>query len=379
MLARGQVYFGPDGSPERFPGVALDITERKKLDADLAAAAAALAESEARFRAIADSMPQMVWSTLADGSYDYFNARWYEFTGMAEGNTDGEVWNAIFHPEDRTRAWEVWRRSLTTGDLYEIEHRLRRHDGVYRWTLGRAAPLRNDTGEIIRWFGTCTDIDDLKRIEQGQALISQELSHRIKNIFAVVSALIALSARECPEARSFAASVRERIGALARAHEFVRPHTEVSRPLLGDMTLHAFLSTLFLPYATIDGEARVVVSGDDALFDDQAATSVALLFHELATNAAKYGALSNSGGRVQLTTRLAGDRFILDWREEGGPSLAGPPTRSGFGSSLATLSVEGQLGGRLERVWRDEGLKVTADLPATALSRRKAAQDHEEV
>lgn len=379
VLARGQVYFGPDGSPERFPGVALDITERKKLDADLAAAAAALAESEARFRAIADSMPQMVWSTLADGSYDYFNARWYEFTGMAEGNTDGEVWNAIFHPEDRTRAWEVWRRSLTTGDLYEIEHRLRRHDGVYRWTLGRAAPLRNDTGEIIRWFGTCTDIDDLKRIEQGQALISQELSHRIKNIFAVVSALIAVSARECPEARSFAASVRERIGALARAHEFVRPHTEVSRPLLGDMTLHAFLSTLFLPYATIEGEARVVVSGDDALFDDQAATSVALLFHELATNAAKYGALSNSGGRVQLTTRLAGDRFILDWREEGGPSLAGPPTRSGFGSSLATLSVEGQLGGRLERVWRDEGLKVTADLPATALSRRKTAQDHEEV
>ncbi|MGQ2990142.1 HWE histidine kinase domain-containing protein [Brevundimonas sp.] len=238
-------------------------------------------------------------------------------------------------------------------------------------------PLRNEAGEIVRWFGTCTDIDDLKRIEQGQALLSQELSHRIKNIFAVVSALIALSAREHPEAKGFAASVRDRIGALARAHEFVRPHTEVSRPLLGDMTLHAFLSALFRPYATAEGEARVIVSGDDALFDDQAATSVALLFHELATNAAKYGALSVPGGRVRLTTCLAGDRFILSWREEGGPSVTGPPSRSGFGSSLATLSVEGQLGGRLERVWHEGGLEMTADLPATALSRRKAARDRQ--
>lgn len=375
VLARGQVYFDRNGAPERFPGVALDITERKQLDADLAAVAAALAESEARFRAIADSMPQMVWSTLPDGFHDYYNARWYEFTGVPEGSTDGEGWNAIFHPEDQPRAWEVWRNSLATGDLYEIEYRLRRHDGVYRWTLGRAVPLRNEAGEIVRWFGTCTDIDDLKRIEQGQALLSQELSHRIKNIFAVVSALIALSAREHPEARGFAASVRDRIGALARAHEFVRPHTEVSRPLLGDMTLHAFLSALFRPYATAEGEARVIVSGDDALFDDQAATSVALLFHELATNAAKYGALSVPGGRVRLATCLAGDRFILSWREEGGPAVTGPPSRSGFGSSLATLSVEGQLGGRLERVWHEGGLEMTADLPATALSRRKAARD----
>ncbi len=374
VLARGQVYFARDGAPERFPGVALDITERKQLDADLAAVAAALAESEAKFRAIADSMPQMVWSTLPDGMHDYYNARWYEFTGVAEGSTDGEGWNAIFHPEDQPRAWEVWRHSLETGELYEIEYRLRRHDGVYRWTLGRAVPLRNEAGEIIRWFGTCTDIDDLKRIEQGQALLSQELSHRIKNIFAVVSALIALSAREHPEAKAFAGSVRNRIGALARAHEFVRPHTEVSRPLLGDMTLHAFLAALFRPYATVEGEARVIVSGDDALFDDQAATSVALLFHELATNAAKYGALSLPGGRVSLATCLAGDRFILSWREAGGPALEGPPVRSGFGSSLATLSVEGQLGGRLERVWHQAGLEVTADLPATALSRRKAAQ-----
>ncbi len=333
----------------------------------------ALAESEARFRAMADSMPQMAWSTRPDGFHDYYNARWYEFTGMPDGSTDGEEWNGMFHPDDQARAWDAWRRSLETGVLYEIEYRLRRHDGVYRWTLGRAVPVRNEAGEIARWFGTCTDIDDLKQTERGQELLSQELSHRIKNIFAVVSALIALSAREHPEAKTFAAAVRNRIGALARAHEFVRPHSEVSRPTVGDMTLHAFLAALFQPYADDQGRPRVVVQGDDAQFDDQAATSVALLFHELATNAAKYGSLSRADGRVNLDTVRSGDRFILTWTEQGGPVLSGPPDRAGFGTSLASVSVEGQLGGRLERRWAPGGLIVTADLPATALSRRRAA------
>ncbi|MFN3931071.1 MAG: sensor histidine kinase [Brevundimonas sp.] len=342
-------------------------------DAELQRAMDALAESETRFRAIAESMPQMVWSTQPDGFHDYYNARWYEFTGVPAGSTDGEGWNGMFHPEDQERAFGVWRQSLETGQPYEIEYRLRRHDGVYRWTLGRARPIRNEAGEITRWFGTCTDIDDLKRSDQAKELLSQELSHRIKNIFAVVSALIALSARQHPEAKAFAAAVRTRINALARAHEFVRPHTETSQPTVGSMTLHAFLADLFKAYSDPNGAPRIVVSGDDATFDDQAATSVALLFHELATNASKYGALSQEGGRVTLQTRRLGDRFVLTWTETGGPFLDGPPTHVGFGSSLASLSVEGQLGGRLERNWELSGLQVIADLPATALSRRRAA------
>ena len=343
-------------------------------DAALAGAGRALAESEAKFRVLADSMPQMVRSTLPDGLHDYFNARWYEFTGVPDGSTDGEAWNGMFHPEDQARAREAWNHSLETGDPYEIEYRLRRADGVYRWTLGRATPIRNDTGAITRWFGTCTDIEDIKRGVDAKDLLSQELSHRIKNIFAVVSALIALSARQFPEAKGFAASVRTRINALARAHEFVRPHTETSRPTVGSMTLHAFLNDLFKPYATLVGDMRVVVTGDDAVFDDQAATSVALLFHELATNAAKYGALSVEGGTVTLATRNEADRFILVWEERGGPLVEGEPQRVGFGSSLATVSFEAQLGGRLERVWDPVGLRVTADLPVTALSRRRAAK-----
>ena len=348
-------------------------TPNDAIEAKLARTVAALEESEAKFRVLADSMPQMVWSTRPDGFHDYYNARWYEFTGVPAGSTDGAGWSGKLHPEDQDRAWELWRHSLETGDLYEIEYRLRRADGVYRWTLGRAAPIRNEAGEITRWFGTCTDIEDLKRAERSKDLLSQELSHRIKNIFAVISALIALSARQFPEARAFAHAIRTRINALARAHEFVRPHSDRSRPLLGSLTLHGFLQDLFRPYATLDGQPRVMVTGDDAEFDDQAATSVALLFHELATNAAKYGALSVETGEVHLETRLQGDRFVLVWEERGGPKIKETPERAGFGSTLAALSVEGQLGGRLERIWAPDGLKVIADLPATALSRRQAA------
>ena len=352
---------------------ALEILSRQAVETELAATIEALAESEQKFRVITESMPQMVWSTLPDGFHDYFNARWYEFTGMEEGTTDGDGWAGMFHTDDQDRARQLWESCLATGEPYEVEYRLRHASGTYRWVLGRARPIRDASGRIIRWFGTCTDIDELKRLQDGKDLLSQELSHRIKNIFAVVSALIALSAREFPEAQPFAKAVRDRVAALARAHEFVRPHTEASRPSVGSMTLHAFLDALFRPYADDAGRSRIILQGDDAVFDDQAATSVALLFHELATNAAKYGALSLPGGRVELTTQSVGDRFVLTWDERDGPRIDGPPTRTGFGSSLATVSVEGQLGGRLERSWRPGGLLVVADLPATALSRRRAA------
>ena len=373
MLARGRVEYDRSGAAVRLPGVAVDITERKQTETDLAETARALSASEARFRILADAMPQMVWSTRPDGFHDYYNARWYEFTGVPVGSTDGQGWSDIFHPDDQQRAWTTWRHSLETGDPYEIEYRLKHHSGAYRWTLGRAVAIHDEEGRITRWFGTCTDIDELKRLEQGRELVSQELSHRIKNIFAVVSALVALSARQYPEAKAFSASLRTRIAALARAHEFVRPHTETSQPTVGATTLHTFLADLVKAYADDVGLARVIISGDDAVFDDQAATSVALLFHELATNAAKYGALSQKEGSVLLHTAQDGDRFVLTWSERDGPRIDGPPSRSGFGSSLATLSVEGQLGGKLEREWNAAGLKVIVDLPATALSRRRAA------
>ena len=137
--------------------VSTDITESKN-------SAERIRESEARFRTIADAMPQMVWSTMPDGTHDYQNKRWYEFTGADESvkNTEN-IWHGLFHPEDSVRAWEVWNAALSSGKPYEVEYRLKHRSGEYRWILSRAVPLRNADGKIIRWMGTCTDVQDMKK------------------------------------------------------------------------------------------------------------------------------------------------------------------------------------------------------------------------
>jgi PAS domain S-box-containing protein len=328
----------------------------------------AAAESEARFRTLADTMPQMVWSTLPDGYHDYYNARWYEFTGMPEGTTDGDEWNGMFHPDDQARAWAVWRHSLETGEAYQIEYRLRHADGTYRWVLGRALPIRDRQGAITRWFGTCTDIHEQKLALEEREVVSQELSHRIKNIFSVISGLIHFAARAHPELSGVASDLRQRIIALGRAHDFVRPHSAESRPLLAQDSLHGLLGELFAPYQRAPGE-RITIAGDDVAVDDRAATPLALLFHELATNASKYGALSTEDGRVALTIARHAGTVRLDWRERGGPALASPPTQGGFGSQLIELSAVRQLGGTVARDWHADGLDLTVTVPLPAFSR----------
>ena len=155
----------------------------------------AMREGEKRFHILADTMPQMVWVTRPDGYHEYYNRRWYEFTGVAEGSTDGEGWAGLFHPDDQAVAWERWRHCLATGEPYEVEYRLRHRSGEYRWTLGRALPVRNERGEIERWFGTCTDIDALKRLtaeredlleREREARAEAEAANRAKDKFLAV-------------------------------------------------------------------------------------------------------------------------------------------------------------------------------------------------
>jgi PAS domain S-box-containing protein len=143
----------PDGSMI-WDGIQIDITAQKRTEA-------ALRESEARFQAIANSIEQMIWSTRPDGYHDYFNRRWYDYTGMPDGSTDGDEWLGMFHADDRSRAWATWQRSLESGEPYHIEYRLRHRAGDYRWVLGRAQPVRDGAGRITRWFGTCTDIEEI--------------------------------------------------------------------------------------------------------------------------------------------------------------------------------------------------------------------------
>jgi PAS domain S-box-containing protein len=168
-----EVYAFPTGEPalRQIAVLFADVTERVRQEE-------ALRASEQEMRLRLNAIPQMVWSTRPDGYHDFYNDRWYEFTGTPFGSTDGKGWNGIFHPDDQDRAREIWRHSLAKGEPYEIEYRLRHHDGQYRWVLGRALPIRNEAGEIVRWMGTCTDIDD--RIAAAHAL--QESEARLRAV-----------------------------------------------------------------------------------------------------------------------------------------------------------------------------------------------------
>src|SRR5690606_381464 len=223
-------------------------------------------------------------------------------------------------------------------------------------------------GEIVRWFGTCTDIHETKLAAEERELVAQELSHRIKNIFAVLTGIISLSARSRPGVKDFADELRQRIYALGEAHDFVRPHSHASRPPENQVSLQSLIGRLMQPYRHGEQD-RVIFTGEDIAIDDGAATPLALLFHELGTNAAKYGALAQDGGEVELIGRRDDDRYYISWKERGGPPVDGNAEPSGFGSRLIGLSVEGQLRGRLEHIWESDGLRVEVDMPVDALRR----------
>jgi PAS domain S-box-containing protein len=305
---------------------------------------------------LADSIPAIAWSATPDGHFDYFNKQMVEFTG----NRDDQSGSA-FHPEDWKKASGLWQRCLKTGETYEIEHRLCRHDGEYRWMISRALPVRDADGKIVRWFGTAVDIHDLYEASAGRELLAKELSHRIKNIFAVIAGLVSLSARKHPEAKEFADDLNATIRALGRAHEFVRPDDKAKSG-----NLRGLLEKLFAPYGSGEG-ARVKVTGDDFAINSRMATPLALVFHELATNSAKYGALATSDGTVSLKVADGGKTVKLTWRESGGKKVK-QPVKEGFGSRLVDMSVSGQLGGSWERRFDDDGLVVELKLPKATIA-----------
>ncbi len=367
LLVRGRSTGARGGG---MAGVVIDITQRKSVEKELVKREAELRESVANFETLADAMPQMIRSTRPDGHHDYFNARWYQFTGVPEGSTDGSAWNGVFHPDDQAVARGKWQHCLATGEPYEIEYRLRHRSGDYRWVLGRAMPVRDATGRISRWFGTCTDIHDTKQSAEYVELLSHELSHRIKNIFAIIQSLIGLSRRRFPEAAAFSADLQQRIAALGRAHDFARPHSEASRPQQGASTLHALAREILRPYPSMQ-EGRIVLSGADVAIDDKAATPFALILHELSTNAKKYGSLSRSG-HVGIETGCVDGTCRMVWTELGGPLVAGPPAHAGFGTRLADVSVTSHLNGTIRREWLASGLRVTVTCPQTSLRRAEA-------
>jgi PAS domain S-box-containing protein len=147
-----------------------DITERKEAED-------ALRKSEQRFHSLADSMPQLVWTALPDGTVDYYNQRYQEYREIRQNQGEWD-WAPVLHPDDLQPTVEAWRHSVATGEIYQIEHRVRMADGSFRWHLSRGVPSFDETGTILRWFGTATDIHELKMAEEKLKVYADRLNQK---------------------------------------------------------------------------------------------------------------------------------------------------------------------------------------------------------
>lgn len=166
VLDRGTLLLDDQGMPYRMIGAMVDVTPLEHSTQQLRQKNVEMQSLIDQFQFVTSFMPQMVWATRTDGYVDFFNQQWYEYTGLTFEQSKGTGWVAVLHPDDKGRTQDLWKRSLQTGYPYEIEYRLKRFDDMYRWFLGRATPMRDDQGDIIKWFGTCTDIQDQKAAEK---------------------------------------------------------------------------------------------------------------------------------------------------------------------------------------------------------------------
>jgi two-component sensor histidine kinase len=205
------------------------------------------------------------------------------------------------------------------------------------------------------------DIDQvahrLRDAEARRDLMANELAHRIKNLFSVVSALVSISARGKPEHSDFATELKDRLHVLARTSALASP---VGYRQTAGASVQAVIATVVEPYKGDASQQRFFMSGDDIAVNPDMANALALVLHELATNAAKYGSLAHDG-RVDISVSVDGMQIKLEWREFGPPTLA--PTRHGFGTNLLDLTIKKQLGGQLVREWLQDGLRIQMIIP----------------
>jgi len=273
---------------------------------------------------------------------------------------EGWGWRSVHHPDHVERVVARIQRSWETGEPWEDTFPLKGRDGSWRWFLSRAMPIRNDKGEIIRWFGTNTDITELREAEERQKLLLDELNHRVKNTLAAVQSLARQSARGADAVDSFMAKFDSRLMALSRAHSML------ARDVWQGASLTEVVSETLAPYVQAE-PARITIAGPPIRLGPTAAVSLGIAIHELITNATKYGALSIPQGRVEVSWKLdleGGAQPALDliWKERDGPEVVDAGHR-GFGARLIEEGVARELSGEVVLELAESGAVCRMRLP----------------
>ena len=265
-----------------------------------------------------------------------------------------EELSANIHPADRDRVRSAFAATRAVLGPYETDFRILIGEEV-RWISARGQG--EDVGIVGRtMFGIFLDVTGRKHAEEGNELLAGEMSHRVKNLLTIATALTAITSRSTTTKEDMARELTERLSALGRAHDLIRPlpQGQGEAALLGDV-----ISVLLAPYNDMGAfRGRIRVAVERMGVGERAATGLALVTHELATNSMKYGALSAPTGTLDISSVTDGDDIVLTWLERGGPDVATPDGEGGFGSTLLRRTITGQLGGSIDYDWSQDGLIV---------------------
>src|SRR5688572_26230802 len=328
------------------------VAERTK---ELEASSARLVQSEQR-RSLALAAGQMgswewdpvngdvVWD---DGQYRIFGVDPVSFKVTVDSM------RRLIHPEDWKHLQNAIKPAAQNTPSFQSEFRVCRPNGELRWCIGTAVASLDATDNIMRISGVTVDITDRKEAEEHQGLLAREVDHRARNALALVQSIVRLTRSD--SIKSYISAVDGRIGALSRAH------TLLAQSRWQGADLARLVDEELAPYRTADA-GRITASGPDVSLDPRTAQTLGLALHELSTNAAKYGALSDMSGRVKVAWDLQPENLVLHWTENGGPSTRSPAT-PGFGIRVISASVERQLEGEAKFDWRPEGLHCSLAVP----------------
>ncbi|CAO3442907.1 sensor histidine kinase [Azospirillum argentinense] len=338
-------------------GAATDIDNRVRAEA-------ALRESEANFRTMANAIPQLAWMRDPADYSIWYNQRWFDFTGTSMEQMQNDGWWTVIHPDHADLMLEAVTAARAEGQPWEYTAPLRRRDGVYRWHLFRAVPIRDEAaGTITRWFGTSTDINEQREAQERQRLLTQEVSHRVKNSLALVAAQLSLQARasDNDDARSVLMDAYSRVLTIAGVHDHLWRQYDASF-----IDMSGFLHGLCRKLQETAPGHDLSFTGDRVIVPTDQAVPIGLVVNELVTNALKYAYPGDRGGPIRVTLRRDGeDAMILEVMDQGVGLPAGfdlsAPTKS-LGMRLLVNTVR-QINATVDAERLDPGTRFAVAIP----------------
>lgn len=316
-----------------------------------------------RFAVDAASVALWCWDVDTDQlSMDEFG---FQLWGLPWKNAVSfEELSGHIHPADRDRVRAAFQATRSVIGLYETDFRVMLGDEI-RWISSRGKGADEGLQDRSN-FGVFIDVTQRKQIEESSELLAGEMSHRVLNLLTISAALTELTGRNAESVADMTNQLVQRLTALGRAHSLVRPlpGDQGTAALLGDL-----IAVLLSPYEDEHAfSGRITISVPRMGVGETSATTLALLFHELATNSVKHGALSSADGALNITSTSTDDVVEIIWAETGGPPVDAPPQRTGFGSRIVTRAIEQHLDGGLQMDWQSTGLVATLQVSRARLA-----------